>query len=187
MSENDYYYDTSEDDRYDNSYDQTSGQPQLRRIEGFLEDDIRAFVGQNSDKYTERFYCIARGQKPYNWCSALFAPSWMAYRKMWKPAIVLAVIVDLINSIFSLIPVLSGFLGSLVLLVFYFAVLGREGNALYWNFVKEELTKEGLANTPQPDYEKREQLRKKGGISLLFLVLFWIFNAAVNSLLGVLF
>lgn len=187
MNDSNYYYDTSSDNSYDSFSDGSYEQYEPRRIEGFLEDDIRAFTGQNADKYMERFYCISRGQKPYNWCSALFAPSWMAYRKMWKPAIILAVAADLLNCLFSLFPWGIHGLFSLAMLLFYFLVLGREGNALYWNFVKEELTKEGLADIPQPDYEKREQLGRKGGTSLLFLVLFWIFNGAFNSLLGIIF
>ena len=86
-----YYDDTgSNSTQGSGSFDNWANPSEPRRIEGFFEDDVRAFVGNNADKYLERFHCITRGQKPYNWCSALFSASWMIYRKMWKPALALA-------------------------------------------------------------------------------------------------
>lgn len=183
MNEDNYsYYDSSSDADQNNT-----SQPELRRIEGFLEDDIRTFVGANADKYIERFYCIARGQKPYNWCSALFTASWMVYRKMWKQAVILTIILSLIGSVATAIGGIFSFLISILELVFYFGIMGREGNVLYWSYVKEELTKEGLANIPQADYEKRDRLGQKGGTSILYFILLFIFNLALESVLMFIF
>lgn len=186
MDDNYYYYDDSSDTGFGNPAGGGS-QQELRRIEGFLEDDIRAFVGGNSDKYLDRFYCISRGQKPYNWCSALFFCYWLIYRKMWKHAIAFTVILSLLSSAAANWGLISQGVFYLAELVFLFGYMGREGNVFYWNYVKEELTKEGLANIPQPDYEKRSRLAAKGGTSILFLICLIIFDTAFSRILSFLF
>lgn len=183
-----YYDDTCSNSAGDGgSSDNWTAPQEPRRIEGFFEDDIRAFVGNNADKYLERFYCITRGQKPYNWCSALFSASWMIYRKMWKPALALVVIVSLLNSFFNMFALPLRGLYTIALYVFYFVYLGRQGNVLYWEYVKQELTKAGLANLSQPNYEARENLGKAGGTSVLFVILLIIFSSALSNILGWIF
>lgn len=183
-----YTDDTSSNFTQDSGSADTWTNPQEpRRIEGFFEDDIRAFVGNNADKYLERFYCITRGQKPYNWCSALFSASWMIYRKMWKPALALVVIVSLLNSFFGMFGMPLSGLYTIALYIFYFVYLGRQGNVLYWEYVKQELTKAGLANLSQPNYEARENLGKAGGTSVLFVILLIVFSSALSNILRVIF
>ena len=183
-----YYDDTgSNSTQGSGSFDNWANPSEPRRIEGFFEDDVRAFVGNNADKYLERFHCITRGQKPYNWCSALFSASWMIYRRMWKPALALTVIVSLLNSVFNIFGMPLSGLYLIALYVFYFVYLGRQGNVLYWEYVKQELTKAGLANLSQPNYEARENLGKAGGTSVLFVILLIIFSSALSNILGWIF
>jgi len=163
-------------------YDKPEIPQELPRIEGFLEDDIRAFVGAYADKYIERFRRIANGEKPYSWSCAIFLTYWMAYRKMVKPAILFTFMLGLIN---RTIPGFNFWLQMMchfILILFYFVYMGREGNVLYWNFVKETLTKEGLADISQPDYNKRAALGRKGGTSLLYLFVFIVLSSMISSL-----
>ena len=58
---------------------------------------------------------------------------------------------------------------------------------LYWEYVKQEPTKAGLANLSQPNYEARENLGKAGEHSVLFVILLIIFSSALSNILGWIF
>ena len=169
------------DSRY---YESNQAAQDVPNIEGFLIDDIREFVGPNADKYIERFRKVSREEKSYNWSCAIFLTYWMAYRKMWKQAILYAVILSLVNTFIQGFGFGIRIICNLVLLAYYFLHMGYQGDILYWNFVKEELTKEGLADFPQPNYELREHLSKRGGTSVLFLIAFIILSTVIANVLG---
>ena len=114
---------------------------------------------------------------------AIFLTYWMAYRKMWKPAILYCIILSIINGIIQGFGFGIQMICNLVLLLYYFFHMGYQGNILYWNFVKEELTKEGLADISQPNYPIREHLDKRGGTSILFLLAFILLSSMISSLL----
>ena len=154
------------------------------RIEGFLEDDIREFVGPNADKYIEQFRKVSRDEKSYNWPCAIFLTFWMAYRKMWKQAILYCIILSIVGGIIQTFGFGIQLICNLVLLLYYFLHMGYQGNILYWNFVKEELTKEGLADIAHPNLEMRGHLSKRGGTSILFLLAFIILSSMISSIIG---
>jgi len=168
----------------DTYYDAGGYSGQEPRIEGFLVEDIREFVGPNADKYIEKFYKISQGEKTYNWPCAIFLTYWMAYRKMWKPAILYCIILSIISGIIQGFGFGIQMICNLVLLLYYFFHMGYQGNILYWNFVKEELTKEGLADISQPNYPIREHLGKRGGTSILFLLAFILLSSMISSILA---
>ena len=171
---------------YDSYYYESNRTSQdAPNIEGFLIDDIREFVGPNADKYIEKFYKVSREEKTYNWPCAIFLTYWMAYRKMWKQAILYAIILSLLNAIIMGFGFGIRIICNLVLLAYYFLHMGYQGDILYWKFVKEELTKEGLADIPQPNYQIREHLGKRGGTSIIFLIVFIILSTAISSAFGV--
>lgn len=167
----------------DNNYSYNTG-AEPRRIEGFLEDDIREFVGPNADRYIDRFHKVSREEKSYNWSCAIFLTYWMAYRKMWKPAILYAIILSIVNAIILDFGFGIQMICNIVLLLYYFLHMGYQGDILYWNFVKEELTKEGLNDISQPNHEIREHLGKRGGTSILFLIIFIVLSTAVSNVIG---
>ena len=158
--------------------------PHECRIEGFLEEDIREFVGPNADKYINIFRKISRGEKTYNWPCAIFLTYWMAYRKMWKHAILWCIMLSIVGGIIQGFAIGIRLICQLVLLAYYFLHMGYQGNILYWNFVKEELTKEGLADIPHDNYEIREHLGKRGGTSLLFLIAFIVLSTMISNLIA---
>jgi hypothetical protein len=52
--------------------------------------DMRFFIGKNQDYYMDRFQKMdsVNSKNSWNWCGFLFGPYWMAYRKMYKPALI---------------------------------------------------------------------------------------------------
>ena len=68
-------------------------------IDGVPYRDMAVFIGQNAQYYIYKFKRMRQDPKyrPFNMTACLFPPVWMLFRKMYKPAILAAVINFVLN------------------------------------------------------------------------------------------
>ncbi len=68
-------------------------------IDGISYRDIAVFIGQNAQYYIYKFKRMRQDPKykPFNWAACLFPPIWLLFRKLWKHAILAAVINFVLN------------------------------------------------------------------------------------------
>lgn len=68
-------------------------------IDGVPYRDMAVFIGQNAQYYIYKFKRMRADPKykPFNWTACLFPPIWLLFRKLWKHAIVAALINFLLN------------------------------------------------------------------------------------------
>lgn len=89
------------------------------------EARLRAFVGPNAEQYLHAWQAPGR----WNKAAMLFGPSWLGYRKLWRPAMIVAVMLCAIGlvALFRtrfLIVLLAALIGVAL-------YLGRRGDRLY--------------------------------------------------------
>lgn len=63
-------------------------------IDGVAIKDMAAFIGPNAQYYIYKFKRMVADAryKPFNWTAFMFRPLWFLYRKLWKPAVVSAIL-----------------------------------------------------------------------------------------------
>ena len=128
------------------------------------EQLVRAYVGPNADHYLAKWRQIAAAGKPnsWNWASFLLNAFWLAYRKMWQPAL------GTVGAIFAL-QLLGLFAPSLGLLISGLelgicAWIGWRGNALYLNQAERALAQSATA-APDPN-GRIAWLQAQGGVDM---------------------
>lgn len=119
------------------------------------DQDLILFIGSNQPYYLNQFHVmnVKSTKTSWNWCAFLFSVYWMAYRKMYKLAAIILVVV----SILAMIPVI----GTLVAIGVSVAI-GILGNYLYMTYVEEELR---MARTLESS-QAILYIHKKGGTSI---------------------
>lgn len=119
------------------------------------------FIEKNADRYISVFK-KSNGKRwfsSFNWCAFLFSIEWLLYRKMYKIAI-LSAIITAVSLIFISLMKYIGPLGILLgytLVILLKIVISFFGDALYKSHVKKEISKE------YPD-------KNKGGTSLAAVI-----------------
>jgi hypothetical protein len=142
------------------------------------EERLRAAIGPRADYYLARWRRIAESGKSHswNWAACLLSVCWLAYRKLWWPMGLTALA----------FVAASPFLDPANLLVFRIAafslvglsfVTGGFGNLLYRRRI------ERLAASPLA----LEQLRARGGVSLVAAFAALIGVTALSALAGLVF
>lgn len=134
----------------------------------FTEEEATAFVGKNTDFYLTKWESHPTSTlKGWNWAASLFRVEWMVYRKMyWEAAVVWGIsiiIMFLVDLLFTLIGL--SILGELSVVVVQIS-LGIFANALYQKKLLRVLKKTEYMN----EHSKMEYLAKKGGTSVLAIV-----------------
>ncbi len=90
-------------------------------IDGVPYRDMAVFMGLNAQYYIYKFKKMQQDPKykPFNWTAFMFPPIWLLFRKLWKHAILAAVINFVLNiPTFILIAVEGGMLSAGSPLVF---------------------------------------------------------------------
>jgi len=141
------------------------------------KDEIRAFVGNNSDYYIQNFFKFTKtGNEKFcptwNWSTFCFTFLWMLYRKMYVQAVITFVIFCLpgINIILHI-------------------VAGVAGNYLYYKHVKKTIIEVRSTRTLQNRYPV---LQEEGGVhkwaavifSIILVMLFVLLFASIVALIG---
>jgi hypothetical protein len=139
------------------------------------EQLMRAFVGPNADFYLGKWRTMEAQAKPYswNWAAFLLSIYWMAYRKMFQPALIAAGAVLLLVIVGMLMPAIAALTNILVLVVA--GGVGWRGNTLYRDHVRRSLTGIEAANhDPQARFASAQA---QGGVSMpaaLGLLAVWL-------------
>lgn len=135
-------------------------------------DEIRAFVGTNSQYYIQNFskFTISGTEKfcpTWNWSTCFFTFFWMLYRKMYIQAVITFFIFCLpgINIILHI-------------------VAGVVGNYLYYRHVKEKILEIRATQTQQNLYPV---LQEVGGVHKWVILVAVIFSIILGTLIFLFF
>ncbi len=142
------------------------------------------YIQDNANHYLNKFSIMeSSGNKiSWNWCAFVFTSAWMFYRKMYKPAFVVAAIELLIipfivavsvgpASMFSTMGTNIGGILSLAISV----ALGLFGNYIYMQHIDQLMDNEPL--TDPFDYQQ-----KYGGISWKLVVIYIIVSNVITAI-----
>jgi hypothetical protein len=138
--------------------------------------DLAAFCGRKADFYlTEKRVMEKSGTRvSWNWPACLFTFAWMAYRKMWAGAALVAAL-----SVFLNISLILAWATPALMLL-----LGLFGNALYLDHARRKLARVALMG--ETGETRQRTLIRSGGVSwpaALVAVLFSILAAITVALL----
>jgi hypothetical protein len=161
---------------------------------------MRAFVGKKQDYYIDRFQKMdsANSKNSWNWCSFLLGPYWMAYRKMYKSAIIicgLAIVLPTVLSIalsliawiimpllvLFIIPLVDGIVRFIVNIILCI-IIGIRGNNIYKNHMNKCVQE--TAGKPSP--ERKHYLNEKGGTNTGAAIGVLLATAVVSGVLSAL-
>lgn len=166
------------------------------RINGYLVSDIELCLQAKTEYYLERFR--KQPERDLNWSAFLFGGTWMAYRHMWREAVITYLLI--IPAVLALIPLLikigiaGGYSGDDVILTstfviqFFFCVLyGLWSDTLYWRKIKRELNRFNRKDsTVSISEEEKENLLKRTNLSAMYVFaamgINWILNWALTTL-----
>jgi hypothetical protein len=134
--------------------------PAVRTVTaGSQEQQWRAFIGPNADRYVEQFRKFSASGAPrfaltWHWPAFLFDPFlWFLYRKMYLYALV-----------YAIGPVLSAyFTGDLAVGIVWRIVAGASANYIYFWHVKEQLAEIQRRVSAQTDAWERS-VADAGGV-----------------------
>ena len=148
------------------------------------EQEVTDFVGKNAGYYYTRWTPLLEGQDwtGFNWAACFLSGFWLAYRKMYKPALVfygaifLVVIIEEIGTKHGRSGKTGdsfGFIASIV--------CGAYGNRWYFQHATRVITK--VRSKRLPDNIFRDELSKLGGTNILAPIAFFV--ALVAAVLAV--
>jgi hypothetical protein len=136
---------------------------------------VRTFVGPNADQYLGKWRIMEAHNKAHswNWAAFLLSIYWMAYRKMFQPALLAAGAVLLLVVVGMLMPPIAALTNLLVLGVA--GGVGWRGNTLYRDHVGRSLARiEAVSPDPQA---RLTAAQSQGGVSwpaALALLAVWL-------------
>ena len=132
------------------------------------EELIRAYIGKNNDKL------YSNGGKKFNICALLFDDVYFLYRKMWGWFFIKMIGTFVVAIILSQIMEID-WLSSAVSLIFAFTF-----NNIYTDTVRKRITKIKEQNPDKTRQELVEICQKKGGTSVLAVVLYIVFFVVIG-------
>jgi len=129
------------------------------------EERLRAAIGPRADYYLRHWREMERKGKTadWNWAACLASHLWLVYRKMWLALLLFILATLAAGLIGAFIPVRY----SILIAIGFTFVTGGYGNLLYRH--KIEKLAAGPATT--------EELRAKGGVTMLGLVIATVVTA----------
>ena len=170
------------------------------RIDGYLIDDIAQFVGPNYNTYLKKFQRVSEGHVSFNWAAAIFSNRWMAYRGMFRQAVIFSLILNAFSGVISyLILTLFQSLGtqlsdstylqlnmfSMALTVCVGLIVGLIGDSMYWKRTKKIMDqlsckgREALSNQ-----RIAKSLRTAGGCKMGYAILIIFFDLSMNQIIS---
>ncbi len=147
-------------------------------MEYFNEHEVRAFIGKEADYYLKKWQPILEGRSQragFNWAAFFLTGLWLAYRKMFKGALIfwgIILIVPFLKSSFTFYTLAFGkpeptvaldILQALVDLVAPI-ICGTSGNIWYLSRTRKEINKIRVQGLQGEAYF--QSLSKSGGTSL---------------------
>ena len=167
------------------------------RIDGYLVDDIAAFVGMNYQTYFKKFQKVSDGKISFNWAAAIFSNRWLAYRGMFKTAFLFSIVINIFSLIVSYI-VLSMYytagttisessymqinMFSMVLSIAIGLITGILGDSLFWKHTKKHLDSLHCHGSEAwSDRKISQTLRMRGGYKFGYAVLIICFDLTCNE------
>lgn len=149
-------------------------------------DERVKYIQKAVGTYLSKFDKIQSGDSAsaWNWCAFLFTYSWLAYRKMYKLAIISLVCISVVDSVlgnilFSVInnDSVADLLNNFVVLIVC-AIIGIKGDIWYKKKI-DVLVEESVGLST----EEKQQHYKKGGTSVLAVIIFALVVGAINVLI----
>lgn len=170
------------------------------RIDGYLLDDIAAFTNLNYPSYIRKFQKVAAGKISFNWAAAFFATRWLAYRGMFKTALLLSMALNTFSGVVSYIiqmtfqalgtPMSDAVFEQLMLFSFVLSigvglVVGLLGDSIYWKHTKKFLDYHNCKDRePVSNPTITRALRQSGGGKITYAAVLIIFDFTFNQLLA---
>lgn len=134
------------------------------------EDNLFKFIGaKNLDYYAKVFRRNKEKDNfvSWNWAAFLFAPFWLAYRKMYG-WLAIFLVADTIAEGIGTMSVVVGILLKIAIIV----IVGIFGNCIYLSHCKKKINS---INSELEDYENKDEVTKaNGGTSGLSVVIFFL-------------
>jgi hypothetical protein len=133
-----------------------------------IEEEIKQFVGRGNNKYLCKWKEIEQTNKIFtiNLAAIIFFMYWYMYRKMYKEAISILVVVYVLEFTYFFVSGQS-MNGGLYFIIYI--IMGLLGNYLYRIHTIEEIRK--INNSAENEEEKIAMLKKQGGTSWLMVLL----------------
>lgn len=169
------------------------------RLEGYLVDDIASFVGVNYATYLNKFQKISEGRISFNWAAALFSNRWMAYRGMFRIALLFSLVLNTISGILSyMILMMFQSLGtqltdaiydrlsmfSILLTIAIGLVVGLIGDSLYWKHTKKAMNRFNCKDRePISNLRIARSLKAMGGCKIGYALLIIVFDLSFNEMI----
>ncbi|WP_373263286.1 DUF2628 domain-containing protein [Hungatella hathewayi] len=123
-----------------------------RHFGAYVTRDVTAFVGDGAEYYLYRFSRVREGKPVFHVCAVLFGTNWIAYRLMWKEALVISFFIIGGSALLDRAAIcnagglggtvvwqITGILYRLLCFLFY----GFFADRLYWKYVKTGLNRCG--------------------------------------------
>lgn len=170
------------------------------RIDGYLADDIAQFVGPNYNTYLRKFQRVSEGHVSFNWAAAVFSNRWMAYRGMFRQAVIFSLILNAFSGIVSyLILTLFQSLGtqisdstylqlnmfSMALTVCVGLIVGLIGDSMYWKRAKKMMDQLSCRGREAvSDQRIARSLRAAGGCKMGYAILIIFFDLSINQIIS---
>ena len=170
------------------------------RIDGYLADDIAQFVGPNYNTYLRKFQRVSEGHVSFNWAAAVFSNRWMAYRGMFRQAVIFSLILNAFSGIVSyLILTLFQSLGtqisdstylqlnmfSMALTVCVGLIVGLIGDSMYWKRAKKMMDQLSCRDREAvSDQRIARSLRAAGGCKMGYAILIIFFDLSINQIIS---
>lgn len=143
--------------------------------------DLYTYIGpKNLDYYAKTFKTHKDSDNfaSWNWCSFLFTPFWLLYRKMYIWFVVFIIAESVIDTFSFIFPLLGSILRIVLMVVF-----GIFGNSMYLNSAKYRIRK--INNTLQSYKHKDLVLNATGGTNLVAPLILFSMMAILVLTIGV--
>lgn len=164
-------------------------------MEKLTEEELRAFVGPRAERYLEMWQAdldLRACRATKNWAAFLFAPFWLAYRKMYRVLFVFlsialceSVLEELVFEEFSL-STETGYVVTSGIGILFAVVCGVWGNKWYFAHSVKQIDR---ARSLETDGGKTlESISRRGGTSVVSIVVATVcFLAASSAVYALLF
>lgn len=141
--------------------------------------EVKAFLKDNAAYYLEKWENTSSKKSSrmgWNWSAFMFPFYWLAYRRMYRNAMVFVGLVYFVNIVFLILKLPFPFLIVLV----SFGFLGLYGNSLYYNHMNRKIGEYKKKNGC--DTIELEKLTKIGGVrfSGVLLIALFIFGFVLS-------
>ena len=167
------------------------------RIDGYLVDDIAAFVGVNYPSYLRRFQKVIDGKITINWAAVLFSNRWLAFRGMFRTAFLFSIGINIFSFFISYI-VLSMYhsagttisdasytqisMFSMMLSLAIGLITGVLADSLYWKHTKKHLDAFNCRDRePWSNLKLAKTLQLRGGCKIGYALLIIFFDVTCNE------